>query len=432
MVKRIFTIIICSTVLTFLCCAVCASAKSTATPIADFFRPAPDIAKNFAPDKIYPQGRIFPFSFFSVESPQLEKVKENYITMLGPYYGDTKVQKSFLEKVRPFGVKFIYGLGEEVSFFDPNQVFPSEEELKKQITEQVTSVAENPEIAWWEIRPEEMRWWRKNEMNYMKIIYEAAKAADPYKRPVWMYEPCNRDADSLLKTLEYQDVCGKGMYPSHAGFKEQRIWCRWSMEQEVEAVRQADKGAIPIAVPEMFVDPEDSDIHLIDDWVRHDVYLAMVTGAKGIVVFSGYGHRKNFTTFDKYYTGYTDIAKKFNGPPALGEVFLFGDKRNDLMIKILSGPATVKLNLKYPDRELTYPSVSFLDIAYGTDRYLFVVNSANDPVTINIDGLPTDTILKKDIFKGGDFTKLSTGSFEITLQPLQVKGFLFAPAQLRN
>ena len=41
-----------------------------------FFRPAPDLAQKYDPERIYPRGRIFPFSFYSVGGGSKDKRSE--------------------------------------------------------------------------------------------------------------------------------------------------------------------------------------------------------------------------------------------------------------------------------------------------------------------------------------------------------------------
>ena len=62
-----------------------------------------------------------------------------------------------------------------------------------------------------------------------------------------------------------------------------------------------------------------------------DVYLSLVTGAKGIIVFSGWNNRPGFKEqFQNFYDGYIATAKELNGTPDLGNVFLRGQKTNSV------------------------------------------------------------------------------------------------------
>ncbi len=47
----------------------------------------------------------------------------------------------------------------------------SPEEIRRRSGEQAEKAAENPEIAWWYLRPEELRHGRANEMKHMEVAY---------------------------------------------------------------------------------------------------------------------------------------------------------------------------------------------------------------------------------------------------------------------
>ena len=175
------------------------------------------------------------------------------------------------------------------------------------------------------------------------------------------------------------------MYTNYSGQQDNRVWVRWTIEQEIAAIPQANPSAIPIAVPEMFQNPPEDLLPMIPTWVRHDVYLSLISGAQGIVVFSGW-RRAKFSAFDEYLQAYAECAREINGPLNLGQVFLFGERRQDVKMRVTSGPARVATAHKEP---VEYPSVAMLDVSHGKDRYLFLANSANQSVEVAIEGLPS-------------------------------------------
>ena len=116
------------------------------------------------------------------------------------------------------------------------------------------------QVAWWAIRPEELRWWRKDEMQYLAIVCETIRDNDPRDRPIYMYNPNHRDAKSLIPIAEHVDVLAKGCYVNHVGRKRDRAWVRWSVEQEIEALKAAGRpDAIPLVMPELCRDPEPNE-----------------------------------------------------------------------------------------------------------------------------------------------------------------------------
>ena len=90
---------------------------------------------------------------------------------------------------------------------------------------------------------------------------------------------------------------------------------------------------------------------------------------------------------------------------------------------MISGPAVLKLD--YDGKIHTYTSISHLDVAYGRDRYLLMVNSANSPVTTLVSGLPSTEILKEDLLGDGGVAEMSVGEFKVSIPGLDVKCFRF-------
>ena len=405
-----------------------------------FFTPAPDLASQYDPDKIYPQGQVFPLTLYSVGGSNqqgtdiplpekeiqaaLKRVKKDGFTMIGPQY---ELKDRIVADAKKHGLKCVYSVGLPMNFLGKGgrktlQLSP--EEIRKQIKQQILKVVKSPEIAWWNLKPEELRYWRSNEMDYLTVAAKAIHETDPVKRPICMYEPGHQDAKALVHTVGHIDICGKGMYTNYSGQRDSRIWVRWTIEQEIKAIKQANSSAIPIAIPEMFQQPPKELLDMIPKWVRHDVYLSLITGAKGIIVFS-MRQRPNFDAHEAYYQAYAQCARELTGPLNLGQIFLFGQKRNNLQITVVDGPEKVVLNPK-SKKPTEYSSVSFLDAAYRKERYLFVANSANQPVRVVVDGLPILQIRVESLFDADTFI-VGERNFEVELDGLEVKAFRFKP-----
>ena len=379
-----------------------------------FFRPVPDQSHSLDPDKVYPQGRLFPLGFYGLN---LARDKPEGVTLLGPYGRENNVAAA-----REHGLKCTYTISLPMRFHQEKPLRLTEDAIRDQVRKQVRAAAGNPEIAWWYLEPEELRYWRKNEMAYLKVAAAAIRQTDPLRRPVWMYDPNHRDAAALAHTVEHLDICGKGMYTNYSGQRENRVWVRWTVEQEIEAIRRANPSAVPIAVPEMFQEPPEALLLMIPKWVRHDVYLSLVSGAKGIMVFSGW-RRPRFPAFDRYFQAYAACAREINGPLHLGQVFLFGQRRKDIRMRVLGGPAQVATA---GDKPVQYPSVAALDVAHGQGRYLFLVNSANAPVRLAVEGLPPVPMRVENLFDHQRRPVVRRGRFELTLEALEVKAFRLA------
>ncbi len=445
--------------MTVIVCSVQKQGKASVSPsLQEFFRPAPAASKTLPPDELYPQGRLLLYSLYSVGTPELEKSKADGFTAIGPYYGDMK-RNRVIEKARQQKVKCLYTIGRTIAIPDSKTLYAqgmripggtnrnysslrrldntktgkinrgeyeqTARSIRQKVIAEVKAVASHREIAIWYVGHEELRFWRKNEMFWLSNVSSAIHSADPLHRPVMMYEPNHRNASALAHTVVYLDFCSKGMYCNSVGFKENRIWIRWSVEQEITAIKQANPSAIPIAVLWMAHDPDNpKDISRIKKWCRHDVYLSLISGAKGILIWSGYNRRKGFkNTFKDYYQGYASAARELNGQLNLARVFLFGQKRNDIKIDIISGPAVLKLD--YDKKVHTYQSVNYYNAAYKNKRYLFLVNSSNSPVTVMLSNLPTSGINCRNILEKNNILNIQKGSCKTTLPALGVKCLVF-------
>src|SRR5699024_10633971 len=125
---------------------------------------------------------------------------------------------------------------------------------------------------------------------------------------------------------------------------------------------------------------------------------------------------------------YAKVATQLTGPMHLGHVFLFGKKRHDLTVDIISGPKHVDMKFRPGGvkKPKIYPSLNFLNVAYGGRRYLFIVNAAEKPVKAIIGGLPYGNIDVHPLLTNAKDFRVAEGSFPITLPPLGVKAFQFS------
>jgi hypothetical protein len=362
----------------------------------------------------------------------MRQVKRDGFTMVGPQY---ELNRRVIADAGVAGLHCVYTIGTDdrgnpwIDFTHDGGAGFDVAEVERRAREQTAAVADNECIAWWDVAPEEIRWWHPEEMRYMAAMYRGVRQGDPLRRPVMMYEANNRDALALSRTLANEDISGKGLYANYEGQSDTRgPWIRWSIEQELEAMRLANRpDALPIAIPEMFQQPPTDQLPLVPQWARHDTYLALICGAKGVVVFS-MRRRPGFTAHEAYYEGYASVAREVSGPLNLGQVLLFGEVRGDLDMKVTEGPERIVLQDDFGadlGGARPYPSISFVDIAYGPDRYLLAVNSSSKPVTVHGTGLPSGQIEAVDLF--ADSAVVMDGpSFDATFEPFQVMAWRFS------
>lgn len=399
-----------------------------------FWREAPLAPKDLPADRLYPAGRKFLFTFYSVgggidsarplREAEVQKIFSDYrkhgFEIIGPQY-EMSPRALKDAAVHDFQVVQSVGLSkDEVKRSKPGEE-PSLEECRQQIIAQVKAVADDPKIILWDLKPEELRPWRKREIAYLAMASEAIRDADPLKRPIYHYAPGHFTAKQLQSLAPHVDILGKGMYVNYSSQKQSRIWCKWTIDQEIEAIRASDSKAIPVAVTEMFQQPEANELELIPSWVRHDVYLSMVSGAKGVIVFS-MRKRENFEAWQAYYDAYQKVAAELLGEGGLAEAFLFGERREDLRVEITEGPETVEMTFRQADvkEPIRYPSVHTAELVYGKKRYFVAVNSSNETVKAMVVGFPYDSAqaLASDEKVP---VPIAEGEFSATFAPLETK-----------
>jgi hypothetical protein len=422
---------------------IAVSCQAINTDVKTFFAAPEDSGKKLPANKIYPQGKLFPFSFYSTgggsekkrklllpEKLRLadqKKIIDGGVTMIGPQY---ELNNQVLQDAKKYNVKVVYSLQLKVD----NEVITKKyirnlhklrkpldvKKVREAVRQEMAKVASNDCIAWWNLSPEEMRYWRNQEKNYLITVAKAVHDFDPKKRPVYMYEPGHVGAKRMTISGKYTDIIGKGIYANYSGMKLSRVFCRWSVEQELEAIKMLGKSdKTPIAVVEMFQDPLAKEIKLIEDWARHDVYCSLAAGAKGVLIFSA-SRRPKFKVREKYLDAYLKICGELQSE--LGQAILFGTRKNDLTVDTISGPKEIKFKF-YTHPEKTYPTISFANIAYKNSRYLILVNSANEPVEAILDGLVYGSkVTIHDIFKKSKFTA-PEGQVEMKFKALEVKVF---------
>lgn len=423
---------------------LCADTKGQAIDLDVFFEHV-DTGANLPANKIYPQGRIFPYMGYSGKNAQ---DATNGFSVGGHHYGKLSMQREKLANAKAAGLSYVYGVGLDGSFHtDPPLQF-TEESLRAEIQRQVLAVANDPGVAWWYVRPEELRMWRKHEKEYLRIVTEAIRATDPQSRPIWMYDPNHRTSQGLTATGQYLDIVGKGCYVNLAGYQDDRVWVRWTMEQETEACADLQKldGRMrtPIIMPQLSKDPQDLALDgMIPTWVRHDVYLGLMTGARGVAIWSLFKRREVKRTHHIFYDAYGKVGQELTGPQKLGQAFLFGEDRSDLVVHQTSGPETVSL-FTGPRNKLEegaiseeeqrhhthhYPTLTTREIAHRDCRYIFLCNSALSELAYKINGIPAEGIQVEDVFEGKALSLDGDGRLSRTLPPWTVHAIRISRAE---
>lgn len=363
----------------------------------------------------YPNGdsNTLLFSFYSLEEPQLSAAHKHGVSAIGPYYGRKGLDRE-LEKAASAQLPLLYAIGPKIDF--SGTAAPDLTAAIEQLTAEVARAVEQPAIGAWALSTEELRHWRPAEMQWLKQATAIIRDSDPLHRPIFMYEPNHRNSAALIKTSRYLDFIAKGTYANHVGMQHKRTWVRWSVEQAVEAASKS--SSIPVAVLWMTRDQETpEDIAAIRKWTRHDVYLSLMTGAKGIIVWSGFNKRRGFRRhFLDFYEGYLSAAHDLNIDPGLGEVFLRGITKADIAAKVTRGPSTQSFT--YRDKRYTYPTVSIKQLYLNKQHYLFVVNSANAACGVHLSGLPDNPVILNALTKQA--AAITDGKIDMAAYDVQI------------
>lgn len=364
------------------------------TATADsFYALAADPAAGLPADKLYPAGRQLLFTGYSPRHS--ESLKAMHFTAIGAAYGG-QVQQ-LREAALQLGLPLITSVNPEidgqrigVTYFDQKEV--DQDALEASVRSQVREILErySSHLAMWIVTPEELRSWRRHEMEYLRRATAAIRELDPLKRPIFMYEPNHRTAEGLAATGVFQDVMAKGMYVNAGGYAHARTWVRYSTEQMAKAREKLGRPEMLIlAVPEMYQDPPPEDRPLIPEWVRHDVYLSLLCGARGVLIFS-LAPRRNFSCHGAYLQAYSQVAAELNGEAGMAELLLFGKPCRDLQVTVTAGETDQVLSFNLSRSSTLMPTVQSYELLHSRGRFLFIVNSAESPVTVAVSGQPRD------------------------------------------
>jgi hypothetical protein len=397
-----------------------------------FFASGPDRGAGLPDGGIYPRGRTMAFMGYSGDPA---RDLTNGFTVAGPVYGD---QRPYLERCFSNGWPVVAHTGLRVTFNDRSSEKYKVDEafVRAEVGEQVRALAEHREIVWWAVTPEETRPWRGDEMTYLAAVSAAIRESDARARPIFLYNPNNRDAGSLAAIVPHVDIVGKGCYVNLSGHKRDRAWVRWSVEQEAGAIRAAGRtNAVPILVPELCRDPEPAEDTEIRAWVRHDVYLGLCSGAKGVLIWSLFRRGEVRRTWQTWYDAYAGCARELGGTNGLAQVFLFGEPRSDLGVEQVAGAGEAAVRLggavepgttspeESAERRASVRVWTTAEFAHGGRHWLFLVNSANEPAAFRVSGWPRGARIE-DAF-GGGAADLRGGV--VALPAYGVAGFRFAP-----
>jgi len=228
----------------------------------------------------------------------------------------------------------------------------------------ISALAGNEQILVWYL-PEEVK---PEEIGSLSRIANIIRATDTQKRPLMTYLADSEPA-YLRKVSDIADVIILGAYPSlYMPRPRADIKCR---------IDKAYQSGVPVVVAALeslkgrrnWTRPKD---------VRCDAYLALISGAKGIMWY-GYYYAKSRT---QLMDAILQVATQLNGPMRLGEVLLLGKETTSLACELMKGPKLAPPASAYEKdwqkKKLFkhYDSIQWTARKHKGNLYIFAVNIA--------------------------------------------------------
>ena len=241
-----------------------------------------------------------------------------------------------------------------------NWINVNEEEVKQEVETQVRKYLElNGNVFGWYILPDELRPWRKNELDFLKIVSKKIHEFD--RHPIITYSPFNRDCHGLLNLANNGlDFIGKNAYLLFES-KEDRLKIIESMKSSQEAFslfknegKTTETTRVGIYL-HLAMDPTiESEDSLIGSLARHDIFLSVTWGAQFIIIWSLFKRVSVRRTYDKQYKAYVDSMKEINDTLinfrektfTLADIFLNFPKKIELKEKITLAEYSIDSSLK--------------------------------------------------------------------------------------
>jgi hypothetical protein len=310
-------------------------------------------AQSGAADEFFPRGSLFPCAAYSTGADDLLRYRASGFNL--PRYGEHN--KTILQEPKAHGLRAIYTVGADVDFL---------------------KVAPDHTIAWWYLAQEEFRTWRRDEMLYLERITETIRKADPLRRPILMYDAGHRSSAEMALTGRYLDFAAKGSYVNYSGNVDRRAWLAASIQQEVEAARQAPRQLSPLLIPEMFQNAPMGRSNQIGRWVRHDVVRGLIEGASGLIIFS-FWRRPNFEAYEAYFSAYRTITPILCGARELGQALLFGENMPAEIVDLSSG--IKDLSIEAFGKTMSVPAVGLRAIRHHGAVYVLLANSTGKEIS---------------------------------------------------
>ncbi len=352
---------------------------------------------------VYPQGSTFPLELYSLQpASDMPSVVTNGWN-IGHQYGWAQVsdpaagESSLNSLMQTFSQNGIQGLPHLPDYinYDSKGHYYYTEWSQNDMAGWIQAIAPNSNIAYWDL-PEEQRYWKPTEFQIVKDYSAWTRANDPAQRPNYMYIPWNYTAAQVSHYVPYLDIISSAAYAEEA--KQPHAWVRWRMEETIRGIQQA--GA---TIGQDYLHGQKTPVGIIEldksKWgtvpsqaeTNHDFWQLIVSGAKGIFVFSYFHRNDDNGALIPNWNNLQQDAAEIAGSE-LGNVILHGQPLNGVTTSVLSGPTrTLSFVPAGYTTHVYFPSIDLMVQQWNGSSYIIAVNSTDKPVTASLSNLPTSS-----------------------------------------
>jgi hypothetical protein len=322
-----------------------------------------------------PEQQFMPLGFYAMAADirdveRLKALRQRGIILFHIYDGRQTIEDALadLQAAREAGVGILQNLP-RMYVDTSNPIYNATEdpyfnaEKIEYWQQHITALAGNDlTLLVWDL-PEEVK---AEELDKLEQIGNIIRATDTKHRPLITYVWVS-DAEYLKRVSSITDAVVFGTYPSLHGNT------RIDVKQRIDL---AYKNGVPVVIAALealegkfnWVRPKD---------VRFDAYLALISGAKGIMWYAYYYAKPR----PELLEAVLEVATELNGPEGLGEVLLSGKEPNSLKCRLLEGPALSPPTSVYVSEQKQYDSVQWTAREYKNYLYIFAVNTAQKVAT---------------------------------------------------
>lgn len=409
-----------------------------------FLAPYVNPAQLSLPDRAgYPFGQRMWLSMYTDNSSQLDRMHDAGFTLSGPHYSGCGTDAPpNIAKTHSYGMGVFWRLhtvsGHWSGVLARMKTQEGRDYIAQRVKRCVDAVLNNDinnaaVVAWYGYPEEPIN--RTNQpiaaqREYMKFVRDLIVQLDPKKRPLFWSERGDSSAYDMKINAQFGAGSMKQNYLIKANnydgdgkeWEERFLIGQWVRDMHNADDGNAYTGKVRPVVPtlSMYVDPDNTQ-YRTEAWLRkaitHDVYLSIAMGAHGLNTYTWHTSGiYSVTTKRMQENIYIDVIGRFSKETDFGKAFLWGDERNDVQVQITQGPKTFQWN-KY-STTFTEPTLKVRNVQYGDKRYLLIVNSAKDAVSVKISGIP-DGLLMRDIITGESQTV--SGDMQAAIDSLGVR-----------